>query len=136
MINIEVTDSPDSNALSAYTYFQNQLYIGRNSGDLWIKDNEVLPNHVMLEVIGNDLLFHPQRGVEFYLINGKRASAIRKIKEKDTVTIGKTKIKIIGFSETIRESKKIILNNKLNLLVEKQSSRLPVIEALTNLMKS
>lgn len=136
MINLEITESPDNNILSVFTYFQNQIYLGRTSGDLWINDNDILPSHVMLEVIGTDLLIHPQKDVEFYLLNGKRASSIRKIKVNDKVTIGKTVIKILEYSETIRDSKKNILDKKLNVLVEANSSRLSVIESLTRLMKS
>lgn len=135
MIHLEITESPDNNVLSEFRYFQNQIYLGRSSGDLWIQDNELLPSHIMLEVIGNDLLVHPQKGVEFYLLNGKRATNIRKLRLNDKIVIGKTQIKIAGFSETIRESKKDILNQKLNALIEENSARLPVIESLTKLMK-
>jgi len=136
MINLEIIESPDNNILSAFTYFQNLIYLGRTSGDLWINDNDLLSSHVMLEVIGTDLLIHPQKDVEYYLLNGKRASTIRKIKVNDKITIGKTVFKILGFSETLRESKKTKLDKKLNELVETNSSRLAVVESLTKLMKS
>lgn len=136
MINLEIIESPDNNILSAFTYFQNLIYLGRTSGDLWINDNDLLSSHVMLEVIGTDLLIHPQKDVEYYLLNGKRASTIRKIKVNDKITIGKTVFKILGFSETLSESKKTKLDKKLNELVETNSSRLAVVESLTKLMKS
>lgn len=135
MIHLEITDSPDNNVVSMFRYFQNQIYLGRTTGDLWIQDNEILPSHLMLEVIGTDLLVHPQKGVEFYLLNGKRATNIRKLKNNDLISIGKTNLKVIGYSETVRESKKDLLNNKLNHLIEENSSRLTVIESLTKLMK-
>lgn len=135
MIHFEVIESPDQNVLSGFKYFQNQIYLGRSTGDLWINDNSLLTSHVMLEVIGKELLIHPQRGVEFYLINGKRASNIRKLKVNDKITLGSTLIKVISFEETIRESKKEILNNKLNKLIDENSSRLNEVEKLTQLMK-
>lgn len=135
MIHFEVIESPDQNVLSGFKYFQNQIYLGRSTGDLWINDNSLLTSHVMLEVIGKELLIHPQRGVEFYLINGKRASNIRKLKVNDKITLGSTLIKVISFEETIRESKKEILNNKLKKLIDENSSRLNVVEKLTQLMK-
>lgn len=104
-------------------------------GDLWINDNSLLTSHLMLEVIGKELLIHPQKGVEFFLINGKRASNIRKLKVNDKVSIGNTALKIIAFEETERASKKELLNNKLNKLIEENSSRLNVVEKLTKLMK-
>lgn len=135
MIHFEVTESPDQNVLSAFKYFQNQIYVGRSTGDLWISDNSLLVSHIMLEVIGKELLIHPQKGVEFFLINGKRASNIRKLKMNDKVSFGKTTIKILGFEETIRESKKELLNTKLNKLIEENSSRLNAVEKLSKLMK-
>lgn len=135
MIKLEIVKSPDSNVITQFTYFQNQIYLGRNSGDLWINDNELLPGHVMLEVIDSHLLIHPQKDVQFYLLNGKRSTTIRKIKVNDEVTIGHTILKILAFTETVRPTKKELLDNKLGQLVEANSSRLPVIESLTKLMK-
>lgn len=135
MIHFEVIESPDQNVLSSFKYFQNQIYIGRSTGDLWINDNSLLASHAMMEVIGKELLVHPQKGVEFFLINGKRASNIRKLKVNDKVSFGNTTVKILAFEETIRDTKKEILNNKLNKLIEENSSRLNAVEKLTKLMK-
>ena len=135
MIHFEIIESPDQNVLSTFKYFQNQIYLGRSSGDLWVTDNSMLVSHAMLEVIGKELLVHPQKGVEFFLINGKRASNIRKLKANDKLSFGNTTIKILGFEETVRDSKKEILNNKLNKLIEENSGRLNVVEKLTKLMK-
>lgn len=135
MIQFEITTCPDSNVIAPFTFYQNQIYLGKSTGDLWINDNSLLASHAMLEVIEKDLLFHPQKGVEFYLLNGKRSSSIRKLKINDTITLGKTTIKIVNFQETQRDSKKVILNNKLNKLIEENSQRLTVVEKLTKLMK-
>lgn len=135
MIHFEVSESPDQNVISSFKYFQNQIYVGRTMGDLWINDNSLLTSHLMLEVIGKELLIHPQKGVEFFLINGKRSTNIRKLKPNDKVSIGNTTFKVIAFEETERSSKKELLNNKLNKLIEENSSRLNVVEKLTKLMK-
>ena len=135
MINIEFIQSPDTDVLAAFEYFQNQLYIGRNHGDLWIDDNELYPSHIMLEIIASDLLIHPQKDVEFYLLNGKRASSVRKLKINDVITIGKTVFKILNYSETITETKQQILDRKLNKLIAEDSPCLPIIESLTKLME-
>lgn len=135
MIHFEVSESPDQNVISSFKYFQNQIYVGRTTGDLWINDNSLLASHLMLEVIGKELLIHPQKGVEFFLINGKRASNIRKLKPNDKISIGNTTFKVIAFEETERASKKELLNNKLNKLIEENSARLNVVEKLTKLMK-
>ncbi len=135
MINLEIQKSTDNNVLNNYQFFQNQIYLGRNTGDLCIEDNSILPSHVMLEVLGKELLIHPQKGVDFFLINGKRASNIRKLKMNDLITLGNTIIKICIFEETEIPVKRIILDKKLNQLVAEDSNRLPIIERLTQLMK-
>lgn len=135
MINFEIIEGPDHNVLASYKYFQNQIYLGRNSGDLWINDGDLFTSHIMLEVLGAELLIHPQKGVEFYLINKKRASNIRKLKIHDQITIGKTVLRIIAFEESVRLNKKTLLDQKLQRLIDEDSPRLPVIERLTQLMK-
>ena len=134
MIMIEFIQSPDYDILTNFKYFQNQLYLGRTDGDLRIMDDELNASHLMLEVIEPDLLIHPQKNVEFFLLNGKRASTIRKVKVGDTITIGKTSFKIINFSFTNQESKQQILDKKLTQLINEDSPRISIIESLTKLM--
>jgi hypothetical protein len=135
MIHLEIISSPDSNILTQFQFFQNELYLGRNSGNLHIQDPALLGSHVMVEVVEKDLIIHPQKGVEFYLIDGKRSSTIRKIKTGQIITIGTTTFKAVNFEETQNRTKKQILDEKLNQLIEENSPRLAVIEKLANLMK-
>jgi hypothetical protein len=135
MIHIEIISSPDSNILTQFQFFQNELYLGRNSGNLHIQDPVLLGSHVMVEVVEKDLIIHPQKGVEFYLIDGKRSSTIRKIKTGQIITIGTTTFKVVNFEETQNRTKKQILDEKLNQLVEENSPRLAIIEKLANLIK-
>ena len=135
MIRFEIIKSPDITVTEEFHYFKNELHLGKDKGDLLIDDHELRSTHVMIEIQGPDLLIHPQREVAYFLINGKRATAIRKLKVNDEVTIGQTVLKIKEFIETERETKTEILNRKLNLLIEGDSPRLSIIEKLTNLMK-
>lgn len=135
MIHLEIISSPDSNILTQFQFFQNEVYLGRNSGNLHIQDPALLGSQVMVEVVEKDLIIHPQKGVESYLIDGKRSSTIRKIKSGQIITIGTTSFKVLGFEETQNQSKKQILDKKLNKLVEENSPRLAIIEQLANLMK-
>jgi hypothetical protein len=135
MIHLEIISSPDSNILTQFQFFQNEVYLGRNSGNLHIQDPALLGSQVMVEVVEKDLIIHPQKGVESYLIDGKRSSTIRKIKPGQVITIGTTNFKILGFEATQNQTKKQILDKKLNQLVEENSPRLAIIEQLANLMK-
>ena len=135
MIHLEIISSPDSNILTQFQFFQNEVYLGRNSGNLHIQDPALLGSQVMVEVVEKDLIIHPQKGVESYLIDGKRSSTIRKIKPGQVITIGTTNFKVLGFEATQNQTKKQILDKKLNQLVEENSPRLAIIEQLANLMK-
>lgn len=135
MIKFAITESPDQEVLSTFEYFHNLIYIGQNSGNLTIHDPALQKTHLLIEVVGEDLIVHPQKEVEFYLINGKRATTPRKVKINDLVKIGNTTIKLLAYVETPAVSKKAILNHKLDALIEENSHRLPVIEALSKLSK-
>ena len=135
MIHLEIISSPDKDVETSFQFFQNELYLGRTSGSIHIKDGELKASHLMIEVVEEDLIVHPQKDVEAYLIEGKRSSNVRKIKPGQKITIGSTVIKVIAFEETKFPSKKYLLDTKLSLLIEADSQRLPVIEQLTKLMK-
>lgn len=135
MIHIEITESPDHNVRTTFQYFKNEIYLGSHGHDLSIDDPGLLSSHVLIEVPEKELLIHPQSGVEFYLLNGKRTTSIRKLKPKDTVTIGNTTIKVIAFEPTELPTKKEILTEKINKLMEQDSARLPVIEKVSRLAK-
>ncbi len=135
MIKFEIIESPDLEVLSTFEYFHNLIYIGRTTGNLTIQDPALLKSHLMIEVVDQDVIVHPQKEVEFYLINGKRSTTPRKLRAGEIVTIGSTKMKLISFEETPAFSKKNILNQKLNELIESGSQKLPVIEALSKLSK-
>lgn len=135
MIEFEIVEGPDTDVRSTFKYHRNQVYLGYSSGDLFIKDKALKPSHLMIEAIGPDLLVHPQKDVEHYLINGKRATTIRKIKIGDKLSIGQTVLKILSFEETVHRTKKEVLDEKLTKLLDENSSKLPVIEAISKLMK-
>lgn len=135
MIHLEITTSPDKNVLTDFKFCQNEVYLGRSSGNLQIIDPELRESHIMIEVVERDLIIHPQKNVESYLIDGKRSSTIRKIKAGQLITMGTTSFKVISFEETPTVSKKKILDAKLSQLVEQNSGRLVVIEKLAKLMK-
>lgn len=135
MIRFEITESPDQEVLNTFEYFHNMIYIGRTTGNLTVQDPALQRSHIFIEIVGTEVIVHPQKDVEFYLLNGKRATTPRKIRANDLVTFGKTTLKLLSFSETPAFSKKAVLNQKLDALIESGSQKLPVIEALSKLSK-
>lgn len=135
MIHFEIIDGPDSNVLTDFKFHKNEIYLGRKADDLCILDSELKDSHLLIEIPEKDLLVHPQKDVDHYLLNGKRSTSIRRIKVGDVIRIGKTSIKILGFEREEILTKKDILEQKLTRLVEQGSPRLGIIEKLTQLMK-
>lgn len=135
MVHIEITQSPDVNVITNFKFHKNEVYFGSVHGDLLIDDQSLQASHLMIEIHDDEMLVHPQKGVEHYLINGKRATTIRKLRKGDTLGFGKTILKVLDFSLTPAQTKKIVLNEKLASLIDKNSPRLPVVEMLTRLMK-
>ena len=135
MIQFEIIKSPDSNIVSKSEFFQNMIYLGRTKGNIIISDPSLLDSHIMIEVVNKDLIIHPQKNVDFYLIDGKRSSSVRKIKTDQVITIGQTSFKVTSFEETLFKSKKNTLDEKLNALIEANSTRLAIIEELAKMMK-
>lgn len=135
MIQFEITESPDQDIVGDYHLFKNEIYLGTLLTDIIIKDPEIRKSHAFIEVVENALIFHPQKDVPFYLLNGKRALTIRKLKAGDLIQMGKTKIKITGFSFSANQSRKEILDSKLQQFMNQQDPRLEVIEKLGQLMK-
>ena len=135
MIQFEIVESPDQDVIGDYHLFKNEIYLGTLLTDIIIHDPEIRKSHAFIEVVDNVLLFHPQKDVPFYLLNGTRALTIRKLKAGDVVQMGKTKIKIIGFSFSPSTSRKEILDSKLQHFMNQHDPRLEVIEKLGQLMK-
>jgi hypothetical protein len=135
MIRLEILSSPDKNVISQFIFYQNQIYLGSKGHNLAIGDKGLLDCHAMIEVVNNDLLIHPQKGVEYYLIDGKRSTTIRKIKTHQLITISSTQLKVLYFEETNFKTKKNILDNKFEKLINNSSPLLPVIEQLGQTMK-
>lgn len=135
MILLEILSSPDKTVLYKFEFHQNQIYIGRNSASLNIADPGLLDSHALIEVVENELIFHPQAGVSSYLIDGKRASNVRKIRLFQAITVANTCLRILEFKETKFRSKKAILDEKLAKLIDENSHRIQVIEQLGRMMK-
>ncbi len=134
MIKIECLSSPDLNATGIYDFGQNMIYIGRTNTDITLIDLAWPQNAMVLEVIDEQFFVHPQKDLEFFLVNGKRCTGVKKIKRNDLITLGETVFKLVDFSESHFKSKKQILDEKLGQLVSSNDPKLNIIRKLTEVM--
>lgn len=135
MIQFEIIKSPDRDIQKDFTFFHNEIFIGHSKGHVRINDDQLSSSHIMIEVIENELIIHPQSGVDHYLIDGKRATSVRKIRPGQSIKIGETEFRIKDFKYTEFKTKKTILDEKLAHLIEQESSKLSIIEDLAGMMK-
>jgi predicted component of type VI protein secretion system len=135
MIQFEIIKSPDRDIQKDFTFFHNEIFIGHSKGHVRINDDQLSSSHIMIEVIENELIIHPQSSVDHYLIDGKRATSVRKLRPGQSITIGETEFRIKDFKYTEFKTKKTILDEKLAHLIEQESSKLSIIEDLAGMMK-
>jgi hypothetical protein len=135
MIQFEIIKSPDRDIQKDFIFFHNEIFFGHSKGHVRINDAQISSTHIMIEIIENELILHPQLGVDHYLIDGKRATSVRKLRIGQSITIGETEFKIKDFKYTEFKSKKTILDEKLAHLIEQESSKLIIIEDLAGMMK-
>lgn len=134
MIKIQCLESPDNNAIGTYEYGQNMIYLGRKNTDFILNDLSLPENAMFFEIIEKNFYIHPQKSLDYFLVNGKRCTGVKKIKREDTVTVGATKIKLIDFSASIYSTKKQVLDQKLGEIVQTNSPKLEMVRKLTEVM--
>jgi hypothetical protein len=129
MIEINITNCPDPEFKGLWKFNKNQIYFGYPQGDI---SPEGLPSSFafMLEVFPDFIQVQPHPKLEFWLLNGKRATKARKVKCNDTLQVGEVEFKVIEtkFEEVL--TKKQLLDKKLKNLVANESPVLNIIQLL------
>jgi hypothetical protein len=131
MIKFEVLQSPDLRVVGQYQFFHNEISLGSETGHLQIMDAKIAPQHLMIQLIDNELMIQPYASMNHYLLNGKRATLSKKAISRDKLTIGDTVIQIQEYHSTLFETKKDHLNKKLSAFISRRDERLEIIELLT-----
>jgi hypothetical protein len=135
MITLEILGTPDPLVTGTFRFHQNQLTLGQRNCTLNVDDPQMPPGYLLIEVAEGSLVVHPPKDHPTYLLNGKRATSVRKLKPKDEITLGQTSLRILEFAQTETQGRKEILGQKLEELIRENSPRLAVIEALGRLSK-
>ncbi|MBF0362263.1 MAG: hypothetical protein HQK49_14705 [Oligoflexia bacterium] len=134
MIEVSIESSPDTEIIGKHRYYKNFIRIG-NSGsdddsisdisgdDILISDSLIINSHLLLEISedGSHVLAKKNSKIESYLVNDKKTTGHKKIKLGDTITLGKTIIRVLFFEYTKATSKKETLNQNLELIMSDQS---------------
>ena len=129
MLEVQVVSCPDPEFQGTWRFFKNQIYFGYPEGDI-SPPGELNSFAFMLEVLPDFLQAHPHSSVEFWLLNGKRASKPKKIKVGDTLQVGEIVFKVTEAKYQEFLTKKQILDVKLKALVAAESPLLGLIQLL------
>lgn len=134
---MELIKCDDPLKTGEYCFHKSQLYVGSNlSADLYLKDSNLYPNHFFIEIVGNKLLLHPHRTIDFYLIDGKRTTSMRYLKVDQTVAYKSVEFVIKSFSDASVPSFRETLNNKTDELIKTKSPLLDIITKLEEQLKT
>ncbi|MFP5457394.1 MAG: hypothetical protein ACLGG7_01570 [Bacteriovoracia bacterium] len=129
MIEVNVIDATDPEYLGTWKFRKNQIYLGHPSGD--IAPHGLLFSYAfMIEVLPDFIQVQPHPDLEFWLLNGKRATKPRKVKIGDHLQVGDLALTITSVAHQELPTKKQILDRRLKELVSSQSPVLEVIQAL------
>ena len=129
MIEVHVKSCPDPEYEGVWRFHKNQIYLGAPEGD--ISTAGLLPSFAfMIEVLPEFMQAQPGPRIEYWLLNGKRATKPRTIKIGDEIQIGEIKLKIIAAEHRETISKKQLLDARLKALIAQDSPLLSLIQVL------
>lgn len=131
MLKIEFTDSPCTEIIDTYSFFQQQITLGNSICDnLVIKDSKLTSKHIMLTIKEAGLFISGPNQVPF-IVNGKKIKGTKKLMVNDIILIGATEFKITDFSY----DSAFIPKDKQKLLaleIEKNKNLIHIINIIEN----
>ena len=131
MIQIEVLDCPNEDYLGRYLLHKNLVCLGSNrEADLRLEDPQLKRNHLLFEIVNDQLLVHLNKGQEFLHVNGKRTTSFKFLKEGDEIAVGGSRIKIQSCQFTSVITKREVLNRNTDELIKEASPLLDFIKEL------
>jgi hypothetical protein len=132
MIQIEVLDSPDYDAIGIRTFQFNEIFIGGRKGNVLIGDEKIIDYHFKIEVSESKLVGYLHPDLKTFHLNGKLAQGRVSLKITDKIQIGNSVILLKQAVYQEFKSYKELTNQNLDLLMQKKD---PVLEILKKIEK-
>lgn len=130
MIKIEVIHSHDTDLIGEFTFLKNLIYIGNTIGDLRVNTPKIYNQHLFIEIVDNKLIAHPNKEVDFYLVDGKRTTNIKILKRGSTIDLDVIKFRIVDFQDGLYLSTKETINQQTDILINLKH---PILEQIQKL---
>ena len=134
MIKLKVLNTPDKDKIGINVFYKNLIYIGSNySSDLYIHDELIVSNHLIIEIVDSRLILHKNKSISSILINGKINTGHKVLNIGNKIKIGHTEFAIEDFSFTQRMTLKEKLNDLTEKFIQEDS---PVLDLLSKIQES
>lgn len=137
MIHIEIIKSKNNDQIGDYQFQKNLIYIGSNiSSDLYFDDPSIMANHLFIEIVDHKLIIHPNKKLNFFLLDGKRTTSMRFLKINQIVNINDCEFKIKNFRYSHYQSLRDLLNSKTDELITQKSPKIELISKIEEFNKN
>ena len=98
MIEFQVLNSPDKDAVGTFLFFFEKFTLGRDSkSQFTIDDKQICPAALSFECVESGLFLN-NKNQEYFWINGKKVSGKILMKPGDILSLGATEIKLLNYS--------------------------------------
>ena len=133
MIQIEVTDSPDYDAIGTRTFQFNEIFIGGRQGNVLINDDKIIDYHFKIEVSESKIVGYLHPDLKSFHLNGKLAQGRVPLKASDKINIGNSTLLLKQASFQEIKSYKEMTNQNLDQLMQKKDPALEIIKKIEKL---
>jgi hypothetical protein len=133
MIQIEVTDSPDYDAIGTRTFQFNEIFIGGRKGNVLINDDKIIDYHFKIEVSESKIVGYLHPDLKSFHLNGKLAQGRVPLKASDKINIGNSTLLLKQATFQEIKSYKEMTNQNLDQLMQKKDPALEIIKKIEKL---
>lgn len=130
MIHINVTDAIDTDLIGDFYFTKNLIYIGKSEGDLRIDSEKIMNQHLFIEIFESKMIAHPNKKLEYFLVDGKRTTGPKFLKVGMTIDLGVIKFKLVNFMQTRFETPREKLNQITDELIANNHPMIEVIQII------
>ena len=130
MIEIELTNTESSDQNGRIKFGKNSISIGNHPYcDLYLPHPDLIRDHVIFNIENNKIHLHPNKLINFVIVDGKRTTSAIIFKIGSVLVLGPFNIKLLTFeiSEFIPMNKKI--NEITDKLIQEKSPFLDILKS-------
>lgn len=131
MIEFNILETQEPNKRGNFQFHMDAITIGGDiKNNCFLPFDQILDEHITLQVTQNQLIAIAHEEVDHYHVNGKKTKGKKRLKVHDLITLGTAKLEIKTFSSEPDFAKNIFFNQRVDELNEQNS---PLLNVLKNM---